>query len=103
MEIIQTDTYMRWFASLRDIQAKARIDAAIRKISIYGSLVGDVKPVGGSISELRFHFGPGYRVYVSVEGQTLLILLAGGDKSTQRKDIETAQRLSKEWKEGSER
>ncbi|MCI1634781.1 type II toxin-antitoxin system RelE/ParE family toxin [Bifidobacterium sp.] len=98
MDIIETDTYSHWFDSLRDLRAKASIDVTIRKIQLHGRLLGDVKAVGGSVSEIRFHQGPGYRVYVTIEHSTLLVLLAGGDKSTQNKDIRAAQRLAKEWR-----
>ncbi|MGO3357398.1 MAG: type II toxin-antitoxin system RelE/ParE family toxin [Bifidobacterium crudilactis] len=98
VDVLETDTYSRWFDALRDLQAKARIDVAIRKMQLHGQLLGDVKPVGASVSEIRFHQGPGYRIYVTVEYSTLLILLVGGDKSTQHNDIRTAQRLAKEWR-----
>ena len=82
-----------WFASLRDRQAKARIDIRIRRLSLGNS--GDVKAVGAGVSELRIDFGPGYRVYFVQHGQTLVILLAGGDKRTQDRDIKTALELAR--------
>ncbi|WP_008309468.1 type II toxin-antitoxin system RelE/ParE family toxin [Leptolyngbya sp. PCC 6406] len=92
IEIRQTQTYIDWFASLRDHQAKARINVRIRRLSIGNP--GDVKPVGQGVSELRIDYGPGYRVYVIQRGETLLILLAGGDKKTQKRDIKTALELA---------
>lgn len=94
IEIRQTDVYAQWFDSLRDRQARARIDARIRRLSLGNP--GDVRPVGEGVSELRIDYGPGYRVYFVQRGQTLVVLLAGGDKSTQERDIKTALELSRE-------
>jgi putative addiction module killer protein len=91
-EVRQTEVYARWFLSLRDQRAKARINARIRRLSL-GNL-GDVKPVGEGVSELRIDYGPGYRVYFAHRGQTLIVLLAGGDKDTQ--DIRRALQLARE-------
>lgn len=96
VEVKETDAYRRWFHRLRDAQARARIDAYIRKIQLYGSLSGDFKSVGEKLVELRFDVGPGYRVYVYVEGTVLMILLGGTDKSTQQRDIDRAKELAKE-------
>ena len=93
IEIRQTATYAEWFAGLRDRRARSRIDARIRRLSL-GNF-GDVKPVGEGVSELRVNYGPGYRVYLVQRGQTLVILLAGGDKSTQSTDIKTALDLAR--------
>ena len=95
--IKQTDTYRRWERKLRDSRAKALIAARIFRLA--NGLAGDVKPVGQGISELRIHHGPGYRVYFKQHGSELVILLCGGDKSTQQNDIDTAQRLAAEWEE----
>jgi putative addiction module killer protein len=92
IEIRQTETYINWFKSLRDRQAKARIDIRIRRLSMGNP--GDVKPVGQGVSELRIDYGPGYRVYFIQQGETLIILLAGGDKRTQDRDIKTALDLA---------
>jgi len=92
-EIRETDEYRRWFESLRDLNAQLRIGARIRRVSL-GNL-GDVKPVGEGVSELRVPYGPGYRVYFVRSGATVIVLLAGGDKSTQRKDIERAKELAR--------
>lgn len=94
IEIRQTDEYARWFAALHDRQARARIDARIRRLSLGNP--GDVKPVGEGVSELRIDYGPGYRVYFVQRGQALVVLLAGGDKRTQSRDIKLAQALARE-------
>jgi putative addiction module killer protein len=92
MEIRQTEPFARWFAGLRDRRARMRINARIRRMSIGNP--GDVKPVGGGVSEMRIDYGPGYRVYFVQRGETLVVLLAGGDKSTQDRDIAVARRLA---------
>ena len=93
VEIRQTEAYAQWFDGLRDRRARARIDVRIRRISL-GNL-GDVKPVGEGVSELRIDYGPGYRVYFTRQGSTLIVLLAGGDKRTQNRDIKTALDLAR--------
>jgi putative addiction module killer protein len=97
IEIRQTETYRKWFDSVRDRNAKVRIDLRIRRLSLGNT--GDVKPVGGGISELRIDYGPGYRVYYIKRENQIIILLAGGDKSTQSKDIKKAQELSRKLEE----
>jgi len=94
VEIRQTDVYSRWFDGLRDRQARARIDVRIRRLTLGNP--GDVKPVGEGVSELRIDYGPGYRVYFVRRGETLVILLAGGDKPTQERDIQIALELARE-------
>jgi putative addiction module killer protein len=94
IEIRQTKTYINWFESLRDRQAKARIDIRIRRLSMGNP--GDAKPVGQGVSELRIDYGAGYRVYFIQRGETLIILLAGGDKRTQQRDIKTALDLAQD-------
>ena len=94
IEIRQAEVYSQWFGSLRDRQARARIDARIRRLSLGNP--GDVMPVGEGVSELRINYGPGYRVYFVQRGQTLVVLLAGGDKHTQDRDIKTALNLARE-------
>lgn len=94
IEIRQTEIYSKWFKSLRDSQAQARINIRIRRLSMGNS--GDVKPIGKGVSELRIDYGAGYRVYFIQRGEQLIILLAGGDKRTQDQDIKTALNLAKE-------
>lgn len=94
VEIRQTVIYEKWIAGLRDRQARARVEARIRRLSLGNP--GDVKPVGEGVSEMRINYGPGYRIYFVQRGQHLVILLAGGDKSSQARDIKTAQSLARE-------
>lgn len=94
IEIRETETFSGWLRALRDSQARARIAARMRRLA-FGN-PGDVKPVGEGVNELRIHYGPGYRVYYIQRGAVLILLLCGGDKSTQSRDIETAKRLAKE-------
>jgi putative addiction module killer protein len=94
IEIQQTEIYLDWFESLRDRKARARIDIRIRRLAIGNP--GDVKPVGQGVSELRIDYGPGYRVYFTQRGEALIILLAGGDKRTQDRDIKTALDLAQD-------
>lgn len=93
----QTAIYASWLRTLRDTPAKARILARVRRL-IDGN-PGDVKPVGAGISELRINYGPGYRVYYTLRGKELLLLLCGGDKRTQGADITEAKRLAATWKD----
>ena len=93
LEIRETSAYASWFTSLRDRTAKARIDIRIRRLSL-GNF-GDTCPVGESVTELRIHYGPGYRIYLKKQGDALVILLAGGDKSSQVKDIRLAKDLAR--------
>lgn len=95
VEIRQTDEYAEWFASLRDANAKARIAIRIKRLSLGNP--GDVGPIGEGVSELRIHYGPGYRVYYVQRGA--VIILCGGDKSTQYKDILKALNLAREWED----
>ena len=92
IEIRQTDDYARWFDKLRDRQARFRILARVRRLSLGNP--GDVVPVGEGVSELRIDYGPGYRVYFVQRGEMLIVLLAGGDKRTQSRDIEKAKGLA---------
>jgi len=94
IEIRQTDEYSRWFEGLRDRQARARINVRIRRLSLGNP--GDVKPVGEGVSEFRINCGPGYRVYYVQRRQMLVILLAGGEKRTQDRDIKRALALARE-------
>src|SRR6266571_477726 len=93
IEVRQTDIFAAWLAGLRDHQARARITARVRRLSLGNP--GDVKPVGSGVSEMRIDYGPGYRVYFTQRGEVLAILLAGGDKRTQERDIKTALQLAR--------
>lgn len=93
IEIRKTETFAEWIDSLGDMRARARVQVWIERLA--HGLAGDVKPVGEGVSELRIDYGPGYRVYFKRQGKILIILLAGGDKRTQSKDIKTALRLSR--------
>ena len=92
VEVRQTERFVRWLAGLRDLRARAKVLARIERL--IGGNPGDVKPVGAGVSELRINYGPGYRVYYMQRGTELIILLAGGDKSSQSKDIQTALQLA---------
>jgi probable addiction module antidote protein/putative addiction module killer protein len=94
IEIRQTIEYARWFGALRDRTAKARIDIRLRRLSLGNP--GDAKPVGDGISELRIDYGPGYRIYYVQQGSTLVVLLAGGDKSSQERDIRLAKQIARD-------
>lgn len=94
MEIRQTEVFAHWLRGLHDRQARARIQVRIDRLQL--GLLGDVKPVGEGVSELRVDFGPGYRVYFVRRGKELIILLAGGDKRTQDRDIKRAIELARE-------
>ncbi len=96
-ELKQTETFRKWWKQLRDERARALVAARLNRLA-YG-LAGDVEPVGDGIRELRIHYGPGYRVYYQQRGATIIVLLCGGDKGSQAKDIKTAKRLAAEWKE----
>jgi putative addiction module killer protein len=93
IEVRQTLIYAEWFDQLRDRQAQARINVRIRRLSLGNP--GDVRPVGEGVSELRIDYGPGYRVYFVQRGATMVILLCGGDKSTQDRDVRTAKELAR--------
>ncbi len=94
LEIRQTLNYTEWFNDLRDRITKARIDIRIRRLSLGNP--GDVKPVGEGVSELRVDYGPGYRVYFIQKAGVFIVLLAGGDKSSQDNDIRNAKLLARE-------
>lgn len=96
-EIIKSDTFEAWLIGLKDRQARLRVQARIERLSQGNP--GDVKSVGAGISELRIDHGPGYRVYFMKSGALVIVLLAGGDKSTQEIDIKRAINIAKEWKE----
>jgi len=95
-ELIRSATFDRWLSSLRDRRAVARIAARLDRLA--GGNPGDAQPVGEGVSELRINYGPGYRVYFIQRGPVLIILLCGGDKSSQDRDIKQAKALAEQWK-----
>jgi putative addiction module killer protein len=97
IELKQTQTYGKWESRLRDKRARTII--ASRLMRLAEGLHGDVEPVGEGISELRIHYGPGYRIYFQRRGNLIVVLLCGGDKSTQTRDIAAARKLANEWRE----
>lgn len=97
VEIKQTGTFRSWEARLRDRRARTLIAARVMRLA--EGLPGDVAPVGEGVSELRIHHGPGYRVYFQKRGNVLVVLLCGGDKGTQARDIAVAKKLAQEWSE----
>lgn len=97
IEIKQTGTFRKWRLRLRDERVRALIASRLDRL-VFGH-AGDVAPAGHGISELRIHYGPGYRIYFHKRGDAIIVLLCGGDKSTQAKDIKTAKRLAAEWSE----
>jgi putative addiction module killer protein len=96
IEVLQTEAYARWFASLRDERTRVRVLARVRRLSL-GNF-GDAKSVGGGVNELRIDHGPGYRIYFTRRGAALVLLLTGGDKTRQRADIARARELAAAWK-----
>ena len=91
--IVQSDLYAEWFAKLRDAKARAIINARLRRLELGNA--GDCEPVGEGVSEMRIHHGPGYRLYFVKRGLALVVLLAGGTKATQTKDIKEALKLTR--------
>jgi putative addiction module killer protein len=94
VEVVQTEEFAEWLHGLRDQRAKARI--AVRLQRAAGGNLGDVRSVGEGVSEMRIDYGPGYRAYFITRGQQLIVLLCGGDKSSQERDIARAKALAKE-------
>ncbi len=92
IEIRKTELFVKWLDRLHDIRARARILVRIKRLTAGNP--GDVKPVGEGVSELRINYGSGYRVYYKQFGESIIVLLAGGDKRTQTKDIKTALKLA---------
>ena len=99
-EIIKSVAFDAWLSGLRDVRAKARINARITRMQT-GNL-GDVKTLGDGLHEARIFYGPGYRLYFIQQGQALIVLLSGGDKGSQRRDIEKARGLAAEWRAGND-
>lgn len=96
-EIIRSATFSQWLSDLRDNQTRMRVLARLDRMAL-GNF-GDVQPVGEGISELRIHYGPGYRLYCLQSGTRVVVMLCGGDKSSQSRDIEQAKLIAKDWKE----
>ena len=96
IEVIQTETFRRWINRLRDLEALDRID--LRLLNAADGNLGDVAPLGGGLWEMRIHYGPGYRLYFIRRGATVVVLLCGGDKDSQRRDIARARQLAAEWR-----
>lgn len=96
-ELKQTEVFRRWRTRLKDQRARALIASRLDRLA-FGN-AGNVRPVGEGVSELRIDHGPGYRIYFQQRGKTIALLLCGGDKRTQDRDIEIAKRLAKEWRE----
>ena len=97
IELIKTNLFDRWLLDLRDRKARAKIETRIRRLSLGNP--GDVKPVGEGISEMRIDYGPGYRVYFTRRGPVVVVLLCGGDKGSQDRDIALAKAVAAQWKE----
>lgn len=97
IEIKQTETFRKWRERLKDERARVLIASRLDRLA-FGH-TGDVVPVGQGISELRIHYGPGYRIYFQKKGNSIIVLLCGGDKNSQEKDIKTAKCLANEGSE----
>ncbi|EAT5390159.1 type II toxin-antitoxin system RelE/ParE family toxin [Salmonella enterica] len=96
-EIIRSETFSDWLLSLKDSRAKARVLARIDRMK--AGNFGDSEPIGDGLNEARIHYGPGYRVYFMQQGNVVVVLLCGGDKSSQSKDIKQAKQIAKAWRE----
>ncbi len=94
--ILRSATFDRWLGRLRDRQAVSRI--VVRLLAAEDGHLGDVRPVGGGVSEMRIQHGPGYRIYFITNSAELIVLLCGGDKDSQRRDIRRAKRMATEWR-----
>ncbi len=94
IEIFETDEFVRWLDNLRDIKARARVMVRIERFAAGNK--GDVKPVGEGVSEMRIDYGPGYRIYFKKGSRDVVVLLAGGDKRSQARDIKRAMRIGRE-------
>ena len=94
-EVVQTSEFETWLKRLKDVRGRARIIRRLDRLAQGNP--GDVRPIGKGLSELRLDVGPGYRVYYLQDGDTLILLLCGGDKSTQQKDIDKAHELAGQW------
>lgn len=97
VEVKQSGIFRKWRNMIKDERLRALIAARISRLS--AGLAGDVKPIGAGLSELRIHYGAGYRIYYMQKGNIFIVLLCGGDKSAQKRDIEKAKAIAKEWKD----
>lgn len=97
IEVMESATFKSWFAALRDVQVRARIQARVRRLALGNP--GQYRALRGGVCEMKIDYGPGYRVYYTMRGKLLVVLLCAGDKSTQDKDIKAAERIAKDWKE----
>jgi putative addiction module killer protein len=95
LELIKSATFDRWLSGLRDPKAAGRVQVRLDRLAMGNP--GDVKPVGEGISEMKINYGPGYRVYFMQRGPVIVLLLCGGDKSTQSKDIDQAKAIAADW------
>jgi putative addiction module killer protein len=100
MILKQSATFRKWQSNLRDAKAKASIAMRLQRLA--NGNAGDAAPVGEGISELRIHYGPGYRIYFQQRGEVLILLLCGGDKSTQSRDIRAAKQIAAQWSDNNE-
>ena len=98
VEVVRSGTFDRWFRQLKDRRAVARVLVRINRLAAGNP--GDVKPVGQGVSELRIPYGPGYRIYYLHDGDQVILLLTGGDKSTQAADIRQAHQIAADWRRG---
>lgn len=98
VEVIRSGTFHRWLSKLKDRRAVARVLVRINRLAAGNP--GDVKPVGHGVSELRIAYGPGYRIYYLQDGDRMILLLTGGDKSSQEADIRRAHQIAAEWRRG---
>lgn len=96
IEVLQTDEFTKWLKRLKDTAARARILVRIQRLTLTENF-GDAKSVGDGVSEMRIDYGPGYRLYYALRGSELVLLLIGGDKSSQQKDIVKAKKLNQEY------
>lgn len=97
VELKQTEVFRKWRTKLKDVRVRSLIASRLDRLA-FGN-AGDVRPIGHGLSELRIDFVPGYRIYFQQRGNTIIVLLCGGDKRTQSRDIQTAKRLAAEWSE----
>ena len=98
MKVELTQQFKKWFDKLKDIDAKTAIAFRVESMQSHEKILGDWKPVGDDVIEFRLHIGPGYRLYAAKEGAVLLLLLLGGSKASQKRDIKHAKRILKDWR-----